>query len=275
MEVDKVYTKKVEKKNENKSYGDYTHISELQDEVLNEELITNTQQWVDIVKATQNSESDSSSEEIEKEDENLVLEDEDENVNEESGLLDEESCVFDNKHYFLVSTFFEIFISNMRSYTKNNSLQSLFCIDEQLVKYFGHCKFTQFIPTKPGKYGMKVWTMVDNISGLVCNSELYLGSVAGNEENYIENLVIKMIDTLILPDFLVGNQTTLYIDNLFTTVDLAVRLKQRNNDVVGTCHKNRTFVPSICREIKPYKSFICLLLVKQAATDEPPTHPPF
>ncbi|ELP86224.1 hypothetical protein EIN_110680 [Entamoeba invadens IP1] len=100
MEVDKVYTKKWKRRMRRKVM-EITHISELQDEVLNEKLITNTQQWVDIVKATQNSESDSSSEEIEKEDENLVLEDEDENVNEESGLLDEESCVFDNKHYFL------------------------------------------------------------------------------------------------------------------------------------------------------------------------------
>ena len=35
-------------------------------------------------------------------------------------------------------------------------------VDEQLVKFRGRCPFRQYIPSKPGKYGIKVWVCADS-----------------------------------------------------------------------------------------------------------------
>ena len=32
-------------------------------------------------------------------------------------------------------------------------------VDEQLVCFRGRCPFRQYIPSKPGKYGIKVWAI--------------------------------------------------------------------------------------------------------------------
>ncbi|CAK1591365.1 unnamed protein product [Parnassius mnemosyne] len=44
---------------------------------------------------------------------------------------------------------------------KNNKDQSQLIIDEQLYPYRGRFKFTQYIPSKPGNYGIKVWWICD------------------------------------------------------------------------------------------------------------------
>jgi hypothetical protein len=49
------------------------------------------------------------------------------------------------------------------------------CVDEQLVVYRGRCPFKVYIPSKPGKYGMKVWICCDVDTSYVCNLELYAG----------------------------------------------------------------------------------------------------
>ena len=52
---------------------------------------------------------------------------------------------------------------------------SQLCVDEQLVVYRGRCPFNIYIPSKPGKYGMKVWVCCDVDTSYVCNLELYTG----------------------------------------------------------------------------------------------------
>ena len=35
------------------------------------------------------------------------------------------------------------------------------CVDEQLVQFKGRCGFAQYIPSKPGKVGLKLWVCCD------------------------------------------------------------------------------------------------------------------
>ncbi len=35
------------------------------------------------------------------------------------------------------------------------------CIDEQLVPFRGRCSFRQYMPSKPGKYGLMIWALCD------------------------------------------------------------------------------------------------------------------
>ena len=51
------------------------------------------------------------------------------------------------------------------------------CIDEQLYSYRGRCSFKQYIPSKPAKYGIKFWSIVDCSSGYLLASEIYAGKL--------------------------------------------------------------------------------------------------
>ena len=54
-----------------------------------------------------------------------------------------------------VWTMFNSNLSKMYEPTKNST------IDEQLYPYRGHTKFTQYIPSKPAKYGIKIGWIFD------------------------------------------------------------------------------------------------------------------
>ena len=48
-------------------------------------------------------------------------------------------------------------------------------IDETLIKFKGKVHFRQFIPIKPGRFGIKAFTLAESSSGYVLNSKIYTG----------------------------------------------------------------------------------------------------
>lgn len=48
-------------------------------------------------------------------------------------------------------------------------------VDEQLVPFRGRCSFRQYIPSKPAKYGLKIWALCDSKSKYAWNMEVYTG----------------------------------------------------------------------------------------------------
>ena len=54
------------------------------------------------------------------------------------------------------------------------------CIDEQLIPFRGWCPFRQYMPSKPDKYGMQLFLLVDCNTGYVYTGQPYVGKV-GNE----------------------------------------------------------------------------------------------
>ena len=46
------------------------------------------------------------------------------------------------------------------------------CVDEQLVTFHGRCSF-KYMPSKPGKYGIKIWTLCDSKTYYCCNIDIY------------------------------------------------------------------------------------------------------
>ena len=48
-------------------------------------------------------------------------------------------------------------------------------IDEQLLSCKLRCRFFQYMPNKPGKFGIKFWMAVDAETKYLCNSFAYLG----------------------------------------------------------------------------------------------------
>lgn len=77
-----------------------------------------------------------------------------------------------NSKFYKMNKIFDIF--------RNNCMNGLvlgahMCIDEQLYSYRGRCSFKQYIPSKPAKYGIKYWSLVDCKSGYLSNVFVYLG----------------------------------------------------------------------------------------------------
>ncbi|XP_045556506.1 piggyBac transposable element-derived protein 4 [Salmo salar] len=111
-------------------------------------------------------------------------------------------------------------------------------VDEQLVPFRGRCPFRQYIPSKPGKYGIKSWVACDAKSSYAWKMQVYTGKAVGGapEKNQGARVVLDL--TQGLPG---GHNVT--CDNFFTSYELGQRLLERNLTMVGTVRKNKPELP--------------------------------
>jgi hypothetical protein len=58
-----------------------------------------------------------------------------------------------------IRQFFELFVTKCNSHY---SVGELVTIYEKLEKFRGNCSFRQYIASKPGKYGIKIYALVDS-----------------------------------------------------------------------------------------------------------------
>lgn len=67
-------------------------------------------------------------------------------------------------------------------------------IDEQLVPFRGRCKFLQYMPSKPAKYGLKIFWMCDARVPYAIDGMVYTGRQPGEEvqRNLGENIVQQL-----------------------------------------------------------------------------------
>lgn len=71
-------------------------------------------------------------------------------------------------------------------------------IDEQLMPFRGRCPFRQYIPSKPAKYGIKIWAACDATSSYAWNLQVYTGKRDGGtpEKNQGMRVVLDMTQGL-------------------------------------------------------------------------------
>lgn len=113
-------------------------------------------------------------------------------------------------------------------------------IDEQLIPFRGRCSFKQYIPSKPAKYGIKVWCLNDSNNFYLYNAEIYCGKRNGvRETNQGENVVLRLLEGF----YLQGMNLT--CDNFFTTYSLTKKLMSKKMTLVGTVRKNRRELPPL------------------------------
>ena len=58
---------------------------------------------------------------------------------------------------------------------KNYSAGPYVTIDESLLAFRGRCSFNVYMPSKPCKYGIEVWSMVDASNAYLLNAQIYKG----------------------------------------------------------------------------------------------------
>ena len=95
--------------------------------------------------------------------------------------------------------------------------------------------------SKPAKYGLKYWSIVDTDSSYVLNLDIYLGKNAQlvREGSVGESVVNKLAEPYFYKEF-----RTLTTDNFFSSVELAKKLFSKNIFFVGTLRKNKPEIPS-------------------------------
>lgn len=93
-------------------------------------------------------------------------------------------------------------------------------VDEQLFPFRGHTKFTQYIPSKPAKYGIKVFWACDASTSYPLKGILYTGKPIDGERqrNVGEKVVLDLVQNY------KGSGRNVTADNFFTSLQLSKTL---------------------------------------------------
>ncbi|XP_047103745.1 piggyBac transposable element-derived protein 4-like [Schistocerca piceifrons] len=119
-------------------------------------------------------------------------------------------------------------------------------VDEHLCVYRGRCSFKVYIPSKPGKYGIKIWCAVDCEQGYLTNLQMYTGRSGDvREVNQGKRVVLDLVCHL------AGSGRNITTDNFFTSYDLGQKWLKMKLTLVGTLRSTRKEVP---KEFLPLKT---------------------
>jgi len=110
-------------------------------------------------------------------------------------------------------------------------------VDEQLFGFDGNCPFKQYMPSKPEKYGIKIFWINNSQTGFPLGGIPYLGK--GNQRAI--NLGEKIVEKLCIPYY--NSNRNITIDNFFTSKQLALNMKSCGLTITGTFRKNKPFIP--------------------------------
>ncbi|XP_065674166.1 piggyBac transposable element-derived protein 4-like [Hydra vulgaris] len=113
-------------------------------------------------------------------------------------------------------------------------------VDEQLYPFRGRTKFTQYIPSKPAKYGIKIWWVCDAENAFPLNGIIYTGKTGHTREKNQGERVVKELAVAYK-----GSGRNIFMDNFFTSLSFAQQLLSWNLTIVGTLKKNKPYIPPI------------------------------
>ena len=134
----------------------------------------------------------------------------------------------------------EIFTLFVNKCQKNYSLGEFTTIDEMLVGFRGICGFRQYIPSKPNKYGIKIYALVDAKMYYLHHLEIYAGKQLDGSYTH-SNKPADVGRRLTAP--ISGSGRNITADNWFTDIDLVQELKEKKLSYVGTLKRNKRQLP--------------------------------
>ena len=129
----------------------------------------------------------------------------------------------------------DIWIMLNRNLEKAYKPYECITIDVQFFPFRGHTKFTQYIPSKPATYGIKVFWACDASNACPLLGQIYTGKpIDGPRQvNVGERTVLNLVS---LYNSSGRNVTT---DNFFTTMELAKVLNSWNMTLISTVKKTK------------------------------------
>ena len=139
-----------------------------------------------------------------------------------------------------VSKIWNIFLRNARRvYIPGECIT----VDEQLVGCRGRIPGQIYMPSKPRKYGLKIFWACESSTGYGLNAVAY-GGKEGNRvhHNLAQDIVLKVVE----PWY--GTGRDVCTDNYFTSYSLAQLLLQQNLTILGTVRRHRREIPLPLRQ---------------------------
>ena len=116
-------------------------------------------------------------------------------------------------------------------------------VDEAMIKFQGRSSLKQYMPMKPIKRGIKVWTLADK-NGFFCRVQVYTGKKK-DVEHSLGNRVVKD-----LTEDLQGCWRHVFFDSFFTSRQLLCDLESKGIYGCGTARKDRKGFPADLKNIK-------------------------
>ncbi|GFN77996.1 PiggyBac transposable element-derived protein 4 [Plakobranchus ocellatus] len=122
-------------------------------------------------------------------------------------------------------------------------------IDEMIIGFKGRWKYRQFNASKPHKYHVKSFGLVDSSTGYVCELLIYFGSETSfsPELDPTSSHAVKIFKTLLEP---VGKGHHIFADRFYTTKALVMFLLQEKQYYTGTLQTNRKGFPNDLKTLK-------------------------
>lgn len=142
-------------------------------------------------------------------------------------------------------------------------------IAEQFFPTKVRCRFTQYMPNKPDKFGIKFWLASDVSSKYTINGFPHLGK----DERIEPSVPLEEFVTMKLVEPYTGCGRNITMDNFFTSVSLVTKLLAKKTTVVGRIRTNRRELPKLAKvkydnmtrfATKLYCSIDCTLTIYKA-----------
>lgn len=115
-------------------------------------------------------------------------------------------------------------------------------IDESLIGWKGRLGWKQYIPSKPKRFGIKLFSLCESSSGYLYNFLFYTGADTAYGNKYANEPKTSRV-VLELADPLLDKGHCLFLDNYYSSVDLVDKLVRRRTDCIGTMRINRKGLP--------------------------------
>ncbi|XP_031618126.1 piggyBac transposable element-derived protein 4-like [Contarinia nasturtii] len=131
---------------------------------------------------------------------------------------------------------FELVVQNLgKMYTPAEQVT----VDKQLVAFRGRCSFKQYLPSKPDKFGLKIFWLVDTKTLYPLNAIPYLGRERSGPARKI-NIAKDIVLNLTRPYF--KTNRTVVFENFFSNHDTQRKLQSNGLYSVSTVRKNKRFM---------------------------------
>ena len=123
-------------------------------------------------------------------------------------------------------------------YNKLYKIQPFVNLEIPMIKFEGKVHLRKILPIKPGRFGIKTFTLAESTSGYLSNSKIYTGK-EGDEVQ--RDLGRKAVMSVMEPYLDKGYYV--FMGNCSTSVALYEELEERSTRACGTVRSNRLGLP--------------------------------
>jgi len=136
-----------------------------------------------------------------------------------------------------IRTILDIFVKNCQKCYNTSEFTT---IDEMLHPFRGHCSFSQYMPNKPAKYGVKIFALCDAKTFYCSNLEIYCGKQPPGPYD-VRNTPTDIVKRLVSP--IENSNKNVTTDNWYTNIPLLHYLLEKKITLLGTMKKNKHEIP--------------------------------